>query len=116
CGQRALDRPGELPDELRQLRFTGVVRRRYDDGVTQHASHVAGARITDQPVLECAPTDGMTDGPLRRKGLLGGAIAHQLDTDQIAATPHVADLIEALERFPQVAAQRLAPDPNMRYQ
>ncbi len=58
----------------------------------------------------------MTDGPLRRKGLLGGAIAHQLDTDQIAPAPHVADLIEPLERFPQVAAQPLAPDPNMRHQ
>src|SRR5205823_5416993 len=99
-----------------QLRLAGVVRRRYDDRVAGHTPHVARARITNQPVRQRATTDRTTDSPLRRQRLLGGAITYKLDADQIAPATHVAHFVEPLERFPQVAAQRLSPDTDVRHQ
>src|SRR5438874_7662264 len=69
CRECAADRPGELLDELRELRLACVEGRRHDDGVATGAADVARAGIDDEPVLERAAPDRLAQGPLGRERL-----------------------------------------------
>src|SRR2546421_8922652 len=86
--QGALDRAGELLDELRQLRLARVVRGRHDDRVALDAADVARAGINDQTLFERAAAERLTEGAFGGEGLPGGPVAHELDTDEIAPATH----------------------------
>src|SRR5437667_4830365 len=102
CSECAADRPGELLDELRELRLACVEGRRHDDGVAADAADVARAGIDDEPVLERAAADRLAQGPLGREGFACGAIAHEFDADQVAPPTHVPHGAEWPERCTQL--------------
>src|SRR5882762_10927381 len=110
--QRAANRARELVDEFGELGIRGVVGRRYDNRVARYAIDVSGTGIADEAIREGIAADQVAQGPLRRIRLLALAVAHQLDADEVTPAPHVADFLEPIERVPQVAAQRLAPDTD----
>src|SRR6266853_2112420 len=114
CRECAADRPGELFQKLGEFPLGGIERGRHDDRVALDAADVARTGIDDEPVLERAAADRLAQGPLGREGLPGGAITHELDTDEKTAATHVPDLLEPFECILQLAAQRLAPgtDPG----
>src|SRR5207248_3896934 len=108
CRECAADRPGDLFDELRELRLACVEGRRHDDGVAADAADVARAGIDDEPVLERAAADRLAQGPLGREGFACGAIAHEFDADQVAPPAHTTHLVEPRQRALKLLAQRLA--------
>src|SRR2546430_4213972 len=116
CRECAADRPGELFQKLGEFPLGGIEGRRHDDGVAADAADVARAGIDDEPVLERAAADRLTQAPFCREGLLSRAILDQLDPDQVAAAAHVAYFVESHESLPELTLQRLTPRLDAGYE
>src|SRR2546430_9142498 len=116
CRECEADRPGELFQKLGEFPLGGIEGRRHDDGVAADTADVARAGIDDEPVLERAAADRLAQGPLGRKRLACGAIAHEFDADQVAPPTHVTHGVESPERCTELTAQRLAAHAHPAYQ
>src|SRR5438874_11665914 len=107
CRECAADRPGELLDELRELRLACVEGRRHDDGVAADAADVARAGIDDEPVLERAAADRLAQCPPGREGVACRANAHEFHAAQVAPPTHATHGVEEPVHGTELTARTL---------